>query len=67
MIDGFSHQEKYQEENQNSFNFELRNSIQNHIEVMTKISSDNFINSQINKLCDEVKKFLRKRKDNFCR
>lgn len=44
------------QENQNSFNFELRNSIQNHIEVMTKISSDNFINSQINKLCDEVKK-----------
>jgi len=44
------------QEDPNSFNFELRKLIQNHIEVMTKIGSDNFINSQINQLCNEVNK-----------
>ena len=43
-------------EDPNSFNFELRKLIQNHIEVMTKIGSDNFINSQINQLINYVMK-----------
>ena len=42
--------ENIQQEYKKSFNFEFRNLIQNHIEVMTKICSDNFINSQINQL-----------------